>query len=159
MSDFGQPPAGGAFGQGGGGFGQQPPSGSGGMAAPPGGAGPSDDARRLVQLPSVLMIIFGAVSVLASCMVALGSVWSFAVTEDGGQLVAGIWSIVMIGVNAFVAFAGYKMRNLQAYPLVLAGAVFCLLPFCTGYCCVVGIVPGAWSLFLLMKPEVKSAFT
>jgi hypothetical protein len=42
---------------------------------------------------------------------------------------------------------------------VLAAAVFCCLPFCTGYCCVVGIVPGAWAIFVMLKPEVKAAFT
>lgn len=169
---FGQPPGGGGgFGQPpGGGFGQPPPAGGGfgpppggappGVTPPPTGAGPgSSDAAQLVKLPSMLMIGFGAVSVLSSMMVTVGSLWSFAVNGDGGQLVAGLWSVVMIGVNALVAFAGFKMGKLQTYPLAVAAAAFCCLPFCTGYCCVIGLVPGIWSIVVLMKPEVKAAFS
>ena len=160
MSNFGQQSGVGAgYGTaGGGGFGQPPSGGQPGMTPPPGGPG-SSQAAGLVKLPSVAMIIFAIVSVLASMMVAISSVWSFAVTSEGGQLVAAVWSVVMIGAHALVAFGGYKMGRLQSYPLAMAAAVFCCVPFCTGWCCVVGIVPGAWSLFVLMKPEVKAAFT
>lgn len=65
----------------------------------------------------------------------------------------------MIAVHALVAVAGYKMGKLQSYGLAMAGAAFCCLPFCTGYCCFVGLVPGIWSIVVLMKPEVKAAFT
>jgi hypothetical protein len=127
------------------------------MTPPPTGPG-SSDAAQLVRVPSALMIGFGAVSALSSMLVTVGSLWSFAVTEDGGQLVAGLWSLVMIGVNALVAFGGFKMGKLQTYPLAVAAAAFCCLPFCTGYCCVIGLVPGIWSIVVLMKPEVKAAF-
>jgi len=150
---FGQPPQGGGL---------QPPPGQPqpAMGGPAGGpqAGASD-AAEAVKLPSLLLMIFGGVSTVSSCLVSAGSLLNFLSTEDPGQIVATVSGFIGILINALIVFAGFKMKNLQMYPLAMAGAVFCCLPFCSGVCCVVGLVPGIFSVVVLMRPEVKAAFT
>jgi len=130
------------------------------MGGPAGGPqAAAGDAAEAVKIPSLLLMIFGGISVLSSCLVSTGSLLNFLSTEDPGQIVAAVWAVFGVLFNALVIFAGFKMKNLQMYPLVMAGAVFCCLPFCSGFCCIVGLVPGIWTIIVLMKPEVKAAFT
>ena len=143
---FGQPPPGGGF--------QPQPAGP--IGGPEAGA---SDALEAVKTPSLLLMIFGGVSTASSCLVSAGSLMSYLSAGDPGQIVATAWSVVGIVFNALIVFAGFKMKSLQMYPLAIAGAVFCCLPFCSGFCCVVGVVPGIWAVVVLMRPEVKAAFT
>ena len=82
-------------------------------------------------------MIFGGVSTASSCLVSAGSLMSYLSAGDPGQIIATAWSVVGIVFNALIVFAGFKMKSLQMYPLAIAGAVFCCLPFCSGFCCVV----------------------
>ncbi|MGE0788113.1 MAG: hypothetical protein AB7S26_20750 [Sandaracinaceae bacterium] len=138
---------------------EQPPPG----APPPVVAAPAVPAApapaEAVSVPAIIMMGFGLISVIGSVLVALGSLMSFLSNEDPGQLVAAVWSTLGIAFNAVIIFGGMRMKSLQTYPLAMACAVFCCLPTCSGFCCVVGLVPGIWSIVVLMRPEVKAAFT
>lgn len=55
-------------------------------------------------------------------------------------------------------FGGIQMRNLRLYGLAIAASIVAMLPI-AGPCCCIGLPVGIWSLVVLLKPEVKSAFT
>lgn len=70
-----------------------------------------------------------------------------------------IWPLVILAANAFILFAGTKMKNAQAYSLSMAGAILATIPCCfTSCCCVTSMPAGIFALVLLMKPEVKASF-
>ncbi len=164
---YGQPPQGGGFSPppqgGGGGFGPGGGAGGppgGGFPAPPSGGAPGGvSPQETVKLPGLIMMIYGILAALCSFLPIIGGILNFLSTEDAGQLVGALYYVLILGLCGVVAFAGNQMRNLKSYPLAFAAAVFCCLPFCTGGCCLLGLVPGIWAVVVLLKPEVKSAFT
>jgi hypothetical protein len=48
------------------------------------------------------------------------------------------------------------LRQLEARGLAIAGAVCALVPL--SFCFPIGIIAGAWSLWVLTRPEVAAAF-
>jgi hypothetical protein len=54
-------------------------------------------------------------------------------------------------------WAGFNMINLRSYRLSLAGCL-AIMPGAI-FCCAAGMPVGIWSLTVLLKPEVRSAFT
>jgi hypothetical protein len=78
----------------------------------------------------------------------------------GGIGVAGnfAWALVNFGIAGFIMYGAMQMMKLQNYNLVLAAAVVSALP-CTYCCCLANLALGIWAIVILMKPEVKAAFT
>jgi len=69
--------------------------------------------------------------------------------------------LVMILVNAFIIFAGQKMKALEGYTLALIGAILMILPASCSCCCVANIMRlpiGIWALIALLDSEVKTSF-
>jgi hypothetical protein len=61
-------------------------------------------------------------------------------------------------VLSAVTFVGaFQMMKLRNYGFAIAAAIIACIP-CYGSCCCVGLPFGIWSLVLLNRPEVKSAF-
>jgi len=50
------------------------------------------------------------------------------------------------------------MKELRNWTLAMVASILAMVP-CIGACCLIGIPIGIWSLVVLMKPEVKAAFT
>ncbi len=71
----------------------------------------------------------------------------------GVGIVIGVVGLVVYG---FVLWAAMQMKMLRKWNLSVAASVAAMLP-CT-CCCIFGLPIGIWSLVVLMKPEVKSAF-
>ncbi len=72
-----------------------------------------------------------------------------------GSVVYGFFALM--GLITF--FGALRMRALKNYGFAMASAIIAIIP-CTSYMCCVLMMPfGIWSLVVLMKPEVKSAFT
>jgi hypothetical protein len=67
-------------------------------------------------------------------------------------------SFVEILVAAFIIYAALKMRELQQWGLAVAASILAMLP-CISPCCIIGLPVGIWSLVVLMRAEVKGAFT
>lgn len=63
-----------------------------------------------------------------------------------------------VAVAILTLVGGLRMRALRSYGLALTGAVLALLPCCSSCCCV-GIPFGIWALIVLLRPEVKAAFS
>src|SRR5262245_32586121 len=69
-----------------------------------------------------------------------------------------VFRIIFIILDGVIVFGGMKMQKLQNYNISMAAAVLAIVP-CVSPCCILGIPFGIWALIVLMKPEVKAAFT
>lgn len=151
----------------------QPPA-----AVPP----PGQDARQDLNIPSLLLLITAAVSLLMT----LGSMVVDAAFRDAEQsaelmrtlkqagapqelmrltesLVSGplslFFNFMAVGLLAAIAFGAWQMRQLKLYPAAIAACAIGLLPCGTGCCCVLTFVPAAWALIVLLRPEVRAQFS
>ena len=68
-----------------------------------------------------------------------------------------IGSILGIVSSILVLFGALKMKKLESYGLAMTVSIIAMIP-CVSPCCLIGIPIGIWSLVMLSKPEVKSAF-
>lgn len=148
-------------------------------AAVPGRGIPMADPVRaadLVRLPAQLMVIMaglGMVLVLVM-LAARGAMLEWALNgglpldpgsrsqlEQLRNAGIGVTDILQalfgVAVNGMVIFGALKMQRLEDWGLAVTAAVLTLLP-CAGCCCLIGLPIGVWSLLVLNKPEVKSAF-
>ena len=150
--------------------GQPFPSQFGGAPPPPGGGG----AREALNVPSILFMVFGGLSVLLAILGLLGNnandpaiakmIRDPNVPEqmkDFIRVLAGPGSKVInllgMAMSGLLIFAGLQMRNLKNYGVAIAACVIGMLP-CTSCCCV--MLPIAiWTLTILMRPEIKSSFS
>jgi hypothetical protein len=67
-----------------------------------------------------------------------------------------VGSLIALAAYGFTIFGALKMRNLESYGLSMAASIIVMVP-CT-CCCLFGLPVGIWSLVLLSKPEIKTAF-
>jgi hypothetical protein len=67
-------------------------------------------------------------------------------TSAVGLLIAGI-----------IIYAAIEMKNLRQWGLAMAASILAMVP-CISPCCIIGLPMGIWSLIVLQKTEVKSAF-
>jgi hypothetical protein len=142
-----------------------------GAPPPPGGGG---GAREAVNVPSLLLMVFGVLGVLFGLV---GLVSSGASTAQVDQLLQdpnlppeakkaiaallgpGTKMINLFGVAiaGLMTFGAFQMRNLKSYGLAVTACVLGMLP-CTNCCCVT-LPIGIWALTVIMRPEVKSSFS
>jgi hypothetical protein len=142
------------------------------MSDAPAGGG---NARDAVSTPAILLMVVGAITALAAIVgvvqnlagsnqaamdqvlnnpeIPEGMKSALAATMKGGIFT----SLFQLALGAVTFFGGLKMKNLESYGLAMAASIIALIP-CFGSCCCIGIPVGIWSLIVLNKPEVKSAF-
>ena len=77
------------------------------------------------------------------------------VLQSGLGIVGAIIAIIK---GILILLGATKMRNLQNYGFAMTAAIIAMVP-CISPCCVLGLPFGIWALIVLMKPEVKAAFT
>ena len=129
----------------------------------------SDSAQQQVSGPATGLMITAGVSILFQIVglliglgllganlfgSGLGSGHGIAAIVAGGGMVL---RIIGIGISIFIFMGAMKMKNLQSYGMALASAILALIP-CFA-CCLLGIPIGIWAIVILVKPEVKAAFT
>lgn len=142
------------------------------FGAPPPSGG---NARELLNVPSILIIVMGAIGILFGLY---GMVSSGANSEQLGQLLndpnlppafkkamtmttgpmSKVSNLIGMLLDVLMIFGAVQMRNLKMYPLAIAATVISMLP-CGGCCCLIGLPVGIWALVTLMKPEVKAQFS
>jgi hypothetical protein len=135
------------------------------------------NARHQVNLPSILLVLTGVMGLIVGLFgiiqAAIGS------NEVDPALLAGmppeqaelllqivqgaqsgglVINFLVLATSAFVIFGALKMRKLELHALGVAASVVAMLP-CVGPCCCIGLPVGLWSLIVLMKDEVKTAFS
>jgi hypothetical protein len=71
-----------------------------------------------------------------------------------GAIVGAILGLLS---SILVLFGALKMKKLESHGLAMAVSIIAMIP-CVSPCCLIGIPIGIWSLVMLSKPEVKSAF-
>jgi hypothetical protein len=129
-------------------------------------------ARQQVSGPSLGLLITGVVgaafALLAVMGTGLGSAarfanrWADDMPDWYAEMFEGVFAMgsafVGLLVAAFIIFAALKMKDLKQWSLAVAASVLAMLP-CISPCCVIGLPIGIWCLVILMRPEVKDAFT
>ena len=149
----------------------QPPPAPG--AVPPGllQPAPAPAASSQVQGPAIALII---VAVLNFLMALISLIMNLAGAGMGkfGPIgnpeierllemtsgIAGVISnLVTLAIAALILVGALKMKNVQNYGLAMTATILAMLP-CISPCCVIGLPIGIWSLVVLLRPEVKSAF-
>jgi hypothetical protein len=145
-------------------------------APPPPPAGsppPTGHVTQEVQGPAIGLIItavIGIVLALVSLLSNLMGAGMAGIEEIGGMDEAGryltymtggvgiLFALIQLGVSGFVIWAALQMKELRNWTMAVTASILAMIP-CIGPCCLIGIPIGIWSLVVLMKPEVKAAFT
>jgi hypothetical protein len=83
--------------------------------------------------------------------------WLKDVAEMGAGAAGSLSNILSIAIGAVILFGAVKMMRLQNLGLAMAASILAVIP-CLSPCCCLGIPFGIWSLVVLNRPEVKSAF-
>jgi hypothetical protein len=74
----------------------------------------------------------------------------------GGIQIAGSFLGILVGI--FLWIGATRMEALRSYNLCLVAAILALIP-CLSPCCLITLPFGVWALVMLIRPEVKEAFT
>jgi hypothetical protein len=145
------------------------PEGFPGMSEP----GNRAQAQQAVSTPAILLMVTGGLGLVLALLgvvqAALGGGGVPPEMLDDPQFEQlrpwleraqsfGIFgNLITLALSGVTFFGGLKMKNLENYGLAMAASIIAILP-CFGPCCCIGIPVGIWSLVVLNKPEVKSAF-
>ena len=78
----------------------------------------------------------------------------FKKSQTTQSIISGL--LGMVG-SFFILFGGMKMKNLESYGLAIAGSIFAMIP--CNCCCCIGLIPGIWSLIVLLNSDVRLAFS
>ena len=70
--------------------------------------------------------------------------------------IAIVLGLVILAVGGVIIFGGLKMKNLESPGLTKTASVLAMIPCIS--CCIIGLPIGIWSLTVLSKPDVSSAF-
>jgi len=136
---------------------------------PPMGAG----AAQQVQGPAIGLLVVGALGVLAQLIGLAANIFGVGMSglqDMGGgsaatdrylQYFSGgigiVVGIIGLAIYGFVIWAALQMKQLRKWTLAVVASIAAMLP--CSCCCIVGLPIGIWALIVLMKPEVKSAFS
>jgi hypothetical protein len=136
----------------------------------------SSEAASLVKGPAISLIVLGA---LGAAMQGLGMLIKL-LGMGGGDLsqleevlgpeaarwiamlqspvVAVVTTAVGLAAAALLIVGGLKMMKLESYALAMIAAVVAAIP-CLSPCCCLGLPFTVWAVVVLLKDEVKAAFT
>lgn len=67
-----------------------------------------------------------------------------------------IKAILGMAISVAILMAGYRLKRLRSFGLVMTGTVLAMLPCST--CCCLGLPLGIWILVLTSRHEIKSQF-
>jgi len=131
--------------------------------------GPS--AASQVSGPAIALMVVTGMSALfylaATALSLFAGGMGFLMPSSGSDplsgMLGGVFAALIYAVFAIlsgVAFYGaLRMKQLRSYNLALAAAIIAVVPCTTYVCCILATPLGIWALVVLMKPEVKAAFT
>ena len=138
------------------------------IAPPPVGPG----AAQQVQGPAMGLLITAGVGILFNLlglvlrmlgmgMGALSNLQDSPASRFMPMMAGGIgilFSLIGLAVAGFIIWASMQMKQLRNWNVSLAASIVAMIP-CISPCCLLGLPLGIWALIVLIKPEVKSAFT
>ena len=129
-----------------------------------------DNLLKKLQIPAILLGLFGFLNglsgfiILISTLLRLSSNQEFVPINEAermGYVFAGVVTTVIALISILVApviiFGAIQMINGKRALLVKVSAILAMLPF-TACCFLFGIPIGAWTLYILTRPEIKNVF-
>lgn len=140
-------------------------------SAPPPPAGPP--AASQVQGPAIGLLITAVIGGIWALITIVANVLGMGmgmmdVSQYGGgsewaeyALGGGFGiasSIIGLAVAGFIIWAALQMKALRQWMLAVVASILAMIP-CISPCCIIGLPIGIWALVVLMKPEVKAAFS
>jgi hypothetical protein len=133
--------------------------------------GPS--AAQQVQGPAIGLLVAGALGVVGALISLLMNILGTGMSAMPGMDVGGdaagrymsmmsggvgiVAALIGLGIYGFVIWGAMQMKQLRAWNMSMAASIGAMLP--CSCCCVIGLPIGIWALIVLLKPEIKSAFT
>jgi hypothetical protein len=131
------------------------------------GAFTSSAAANQVSGPAIGLMVLAIVELVFQALGAImhlagASLFSTArmPSEAWVQMFSGtmglIFSVLGMLISGLILLGAFKMKRLENYGLAMAASIIAMLP--CSLCCVIGLPLGIWSIVVLSKPEVKSAF-
>ena len=73
-------------------------------------------------------------------------------------LMDAMFMVFGLAMSGLVLFGSLQMMKAKSWALALIASILAMIP-CVSPCCVLGLPFGIWALVVLVKPEVKEAFT
>ncbi len=128
------------------------------------------DPREQVQMPAIVLMAVSALGMLGQVGallarllgMGLGSLGAREGSEAVVAMMSGAVGIVIsllgLAIGAFIIYGAFQMKELRSYGMAMAAAVAAMVP-CISPCCCLGLPVGIWALVVLLKPEVKQAFS
>lgn len=145
------------------------------LAPPPAAAGAQPfaaSATALVNGPAIGLMVTAGFGFAANLIAVL---WSLVGSQFQRlppgmdpelsrliQTMSGAVGVVscLVGLilSAAVLYGALQMKKLSRYGWAMTACILALVP-CTSPCCFLGLPIGIWALVVLLKPEVKAAFS
>lgn len=138
-------------------------------STPPPPAGPSP--RQQVQGPAIGLIVTAVVGGLWAIFSLLGNILGmgmmsldrYAADYEWAEWAFGgafgvVGSVIGLAIAGFILWVALQMKELKGWMLSAVASILAMIP-CISPCCIIGLPIGIWALVVLMKPEVKAAFT
>ena len=128
----------------------------------------TQEIQRSVSNPATFLLVAAALGLLGSLVGVMMNVLQINMGSFGGMknmeafqafqgTIAMVSSLVGIVCQVVILFGAWKMRQLRSYGWAMTAAIMALL--CANPCCCpLGLAAGIWSIVILNRPEVKSAF-
>ena len=107
---------------------------------------------------AALSILLLAVSIFADPIRALCELGGVQLREPNALMATMdlFYRLFMLAVATLVLIGSLQLLRQRSWILGLTAAVLLLVP-CLGPCCPLGMPIGAWTLFVLLQPDVRAA--
>jgi hypothetical protein len=135
------------------------------------------DAKQRVQAPAIGLLAVGGINVLVALYNIFNGLFTTAtsgaqvnqpgLTKDQQQTLAMVQGlsgttaiisgILILIVAAVIIYGAMQMMKLKSHGLAMTSSILAMIPCIS--CCLFGLPIGIWSIMVISKPEVKSAFS
>ena len=131
------------------------------------------DNLQKLRAPAICLIIAASLNAMIGLLALLGGLLrlsrmrgSEALPVDEAERLGYVTSTVVgygssllsLLLAPLIIYGAIQMMKAKNYKVALTAAILVIVPF-TSCCFLVGIPIGIWSLVILIKPEVKEAFS
>ena len=128
----------------------------------------SDNPQQLVNGPATGLQVTAGIGIAFQVLMILLRLFGMGMAGMAGgrnsplAMMAGgmgiVFSFIGIAIGVIIFMGASKMKNLRSHGFAMAAAIVAMIP-CVSPCCLLGLPIGIWALVVLVKPEVKAAFT
>jgi serine/threonine protein kinase len=119
----------------------------------------TQQVQSLLALPAMALLCSGILGALGNVVFAIYGLLNNEVTHELDVTAAVSTTLVLLvcaAISVIPILGGVCMMKQRVYWLALVGSIAAIAGMCV--CGIVGVPIGIWSLMVLHKPEVRSAF-